>query len=158
MGTCTLNSYAYSHVCGDKSAHCILLLTNRNTLSADELSADDVSANKQAVIGKQLQEHYHCPAEHSLVTISVPLSHPFTHYPFVIHAHTHTQCLEGCLHPSINFLLLIRIIRSQTSFSPVTFSSSSWGIPRPDQIHNLSSIFWIYCYLDMPGKLPVGVN
>lgn len=125
-----INSRAYWHVRADKRARCILLLTNRNTLSADELSADDDGANKQAVIGKQLQEYYRRPAEHSLVTISVPLSQPFAHYPFGIHAHTRAQCWEGCFHPSVNSLLLIRIIRSQTSFSLETEPSSSWGIPK----------------------------
>ena len=65
--------------------------TLSGTSTAGELSAMSVITDKQAVIDKQLQEHYHCPAERSAATISVPPSHTFTHYPSVTHTHTHTH-------------------------------------------------------------------
>lgn len=74
----------------------------------------EVSTNKQAVIGKQLHKHYHCPAERSPATISVPLSHKFTYYPFV--KHTHTQGWKGyfskcnCLQITECFLMTVVIL------------------------------------------------
>lgn len=63
---------------------------------------------------KQLQEHYHCPAERSAAAISVPPSHTFTHYPSVTHTHTHTRLgrllsKRNCLQITECFLITVVI-------------------------------------------------
>lgn len=51
----------------------------------------------------------------------------------------------------------------QTPLSTATFSSLSWGIPRPSQArwYNPFSMFWVYhvvsCQLDVPKKPPGGM-
>lgn len=88
--------------------------TLSGTVSAGELSTMSVITDKQAVMDKQLQEHYHCPAERSAAAISVPPSHTFTHYPSVTHTHTHTRLgrllsKRNCLQITECFLITVVI-------------------------------------------------
>lgn len=76
----------------------------------------------------------------------------------------HGNCLNNdyyfyrvTIHPSIIFCLS-DIWKSQGSFSPVTLSSSYWGVPRSDGKYDASNEFWVYygvsSKLDKPGIPP----
>lgn len=45
----------------------------------------------------------------------------------------------------------------QTYLSPAVFSSSSWGIPRPDEIYNCSRVLWVCPAVSYHGSHPEGI-